>query len=319
MVPTGISNMKSSDSNKLGMTRLLREVKEIYKSSLSLDVPFLNSTDTDEIGIRLSPIKGNLLEFHFSFTGIEGSAYEGGLYHGRIFIPPEYPRKAPTICMLTPTGRWEVGKPICLSASAYHPETWDPNWNLRTLVMALRTHILTQPREIGAISTSIEYQKRLASLSRSWLCPICGVSHSDLLPGTHRKESSIPIPSLLHSKASILKDKAAHSITFPNHDEEKLDRSYEHMTTSINDVEGRRISSDSKVVTDLATQQNIKKLRKLRREQKLAVQEKAEKQKLLRKIVLAVVWSLSFMLYLFYNNFVGVSVSSSSKTHNIIF
>ena len=55
------------------------------------------------------------------------------------------------IAIMTPNGRWEVGKPICLSATAYHQETWDPSWNLRTLVMALRGHMMTYPREIGGI------------------------------------------------------------------------------------------------------------------------------------------------------------------------
>ena len=62
-------------------------------------------------------MKGNLLEFHFSFTGIEGTSYDGGIYHGRILLHPDYPRKAPAISVLTPTGRWECGKDICLSGT----------------------------------------------------------------------------------------------------------------------------------------------------------------------------------------------------------
>lgn len=30
---------------------------------------------------------------------------------------------------LQPNGRFEVGKKICLSISAYHPETWQPSWS----------------------------------------------------------------------------------------------------------------------------------------------------------------------------------------------
>lgn len=47
--------------------------------------------------------------------------------------------------------------------------------------MALRGHILTQPREIGGILTTVEHQKKLAVLSRDWNCPICGVRHSNLI------------------------------------------------------------------------------------------------------------------------------------------
>ena len=104
-------------------------------------------------------MKNNFFCWHFSMTGVEGSHFEGGIYHGRIYLHPEYPRKAPTICMHTPNGRWEVNKEICLSASAHHPELWDPKWNLRTLVLSLRSFMVTHPREIGGIHTRPETQK----------------------------------------------------------------------------------------------------------------------------------------------------------------
>lgn len=52
--------------------------------------------------------------------------------------------------------------------------------------MALRGHILTQPREIGGILTSAEHQQKLAVLSRSWSCPTCGIDHASLTPGSVR-------------------------------------------------------------------------------------------------------------------------------------
>lgn len=159
--------------------RVLSELRELASQSLLLDVPF-NETK-EECGVRLSPLASNLLEWHFSFTGVEDSAYHGGVYHGRIRLHPEYPRKAPSISMITPTGRWEVGKEICLSASAYHQETWDVNWNLRTLVMSLRGFILSQPLEIGGISTTRDRQRALAAASRDWVCPVCKIRHDDLL------------------------------------------------------------------------------------------------------------------------------------------
>lgn len=92
----------------------MSELRDINKQKLSFDVPF-NVSSSEECGIRLSPVRNNLLEWHFSFTGVSGSSYAGGIYHGRIMLHPEYPRKAPTISILTPSGRWEIGKDICLS------------------------------------------------------------------------------------------------------------------------------------------------------------------------------------------------------------
>lgn len=57
----------------------------------------------------------NLLEWHFSFLGIEDSQFERGVYHGKIRLHPDYPRKAPSISILTPSGRWSIGTDICLS------------------------------------------------------------------------------------------------------------------------------------------------------------------------------------------------------------
>lgn len=168
----------SSLSDSLGKRRILSEFREIKSQGLTFDVPF-NSSSSLECGIRLGP-HNNLLDWHFSFTGIEDSPFSQGIYHGRIRLPIDYPRSAPSICMITPNGRWEVGKDICLSATAHHQETWTPQWNLRTLIMALRGHIITQPREIGSIITTKERQINLAIQSQKFKCPFCGISHEKL-------------------------------------------------------------------------------------------------------------------------------------------
>jgi len=163
----------------LPMKRIRSELREIANQGLSLDVPF--NTSLDECGVRLSPLSNNLLEWHFSFTGMEGSPFEGGVYHGRIKLPKDYPNKAPAICVSTPSGRWAVNNDICLSASAHHPETWNPHWNLRTLVLSLRGFMTTKPQEIGSISASAVQQRALAKISKSYRCPCCFSSHHHLL------------------------------------------------------------------------------------------------------------------------------------------
>ena len=47
------------------------------------------------------PVEDNLFEWHFSVRGPEDSDFEGGVYHGRIILPPEYPMKPPSIMLLT--------------------------------------------------------------------------------------------------------------------------------------------------------------------------------------------------------------------------
>lgn len=63
-------------------------------------------------------------QIHSHFHLIQGTDFEGGFYHGRILLPIDYPFKPPNIVFLTPNGRFEAGKKICLSISAHHPEEW---------------------------------------------------------------------------------------------------------------------------------------------------------------------------------------------------
>jgi ubiquitin-conjugating enzyme E2 J1 len=80
-----------------------------------------------------APLENNLFEWHFTIRGPPDSDFTHGIYHGKIFLPPEYPFKPPDFLLLTPNGRFEVGKKICLSISGYHPETWQPSWSSKVL------------------------------------------------------------------------------------------------------------------------------------------------------------------------------------------
>lgn len=99
--------------------------------------------------VRLAPLHQDMHEWHFSFSGVLGSPYEGGVYHGRFLLSEGYPRLAPRVQMLTPSGRFKCCTDLCLSASSYHQESWSTHWSLHKLVAALRLHMLTRAHEIG--------------------------------------------------------------------------------------------------------------------------------------------------------------------------
>ncbi|PYH31402.1 ubiquitin-conjugating enzyme E2 [Aspergillus neoniger CBS 115656] len=82
----------------------------------------------------------NLFDWHFTLLGPPPpSPYAGGIYHGRITLPPTYPLRPPSFRFLTPSGRFEVNREICLSISGHHEETWQPAWGIRTALIALRS------------------------------------------------------------------------------------------------------------------------------------------------------------------------------------
>ena len=47
------------------------------------------------------PLEDNLFEWHFTIQGPPSTDFEGGIYHCRILLPPEYPMKPPNIILLT--------------------------------------------------------------------------------------------------------------------------------------------------------------------------------------------------------------------------
>ncbi|KAL2081969.1 hypothetical protein ACEWY4_021787 [Coilia grayii] len=130
------------------------------------------------------PLEDNLFEWHFSVRGPPDSDFDGGVYHGRIVLPPEYPMKPPSIILLTPNGRFEVGKKICLSISGHHPETWQPSWSIRTALIAIIGFMPTKGEgAIGSLDYTPEERRALAKKSQDFCCEACGCSmQSALLP-----------------------------------------------------------------------------------------------------------------------------------------
>mmetsp|Transcript_27262 Transcript_27262/g.38342 ORF Transcript_27262/g.38342 Transcript_27262/m.38342 type:complete len:521 (-) Transcript_27262:21-1583(-) len=141
-----------------------------------------------------APLESDMFEWHFTIRGAPGTDFEGGIYHGRILLPPEYPFKPPHILFLTPSGRFETNTKICLSFSAYHPELWQPAWGIRLILEALISFLPT-PADgaIGALDWKPSERKRLAKQSVDFCCAkCCGVGGKviDTLPKLKPKSSS---------------------------------------------------------------------------------------------------------------------------------
>lgn len=118
-----------------------------------------------------APIESDLFEWHFTLRGPPNSPYADGLYHGRIVLPATYPLRPPSFRFLTPSGRFEANREICLSISGHHEETWQPAWGVRTALVALRSFMETDPKgQLGGLDTSDAVRRTLAAQSRAWKC-----------------------------------------------------------------------------------------------------------------------------------------------------
>lgn len=150
-----------------GKRRLLSELRKLQK-----DPPH---------HFRAEPLEENIFEWHFTILGPEDSDFEGGVYHGKLKLPPEYPMKPPKIILLTPQGRWKINTKICLSISDFHPETWQPSWGIRTALTALRAFMPTPGKgAIGSLDASSGARKVLAQRSEAWKCSQCEACMRDV-------------------------------------------------------------------------------------------------------------------------------------------
>ncbi|NP_001334140.1 ubiquitin-conjugating enzyme E2 32-like [Zea mays] len=137
-----METMAKYNRSNPAVKRILQEVKEM-QSNPSPDFMAL-------------PLEEDIFEWQFAILGPRDSEFEGGIYHGRIQLPSDYPFKPPSFMLLTPSGRFEIQKKICLSISNYHPEHWQPSWSVRTALVALIAFMPTNP---GGALGSLDYKK----------------------------------------------------------------------------------------------------------------------------------------------------------------
>ncbi|KAL0041992.1 hypothetical protein WJX77_000137 [Trebouxia sp. C0004] len=133
--------------------RIMQEMREIQRETSG--------------EIMAEALEDNIFEWHFAIRGPPNTEFEGGIYHGRIILPPEYPFKPPSFIMISPSGRFETGVKICLSMSSHHPEHWQPSWSVRVALVALIAFLPTSGHgAIGSLDFSKQEKRVLAVESR---------------------------------------------------------------------------------------------------------------------------------------------------------
>eukprot|EP00271_Cylindrocystis_brebissonii_P000007 TRINITY_DN1000_c0_g1_i1.p1 TRINITY_DN1000_c0_g1~~TRINITY_DN1000_c0_g1_i1.p1 ORF type:complete len:468 (+),score=114.87 TRINITY_DN1000_c0_g1_i1:400-1803(+) len=166
--------------------RILQEVKEMQRD------PSKEYTSM--------PVEEDIFEWQFAIHGPRDSEFEGGIYHGRIILPADYPFKPPAFMLLTPSGRFEVQTKICLSISAHHPEHWQPSWSVRTALLALIAFMPTKPDgALGSLDYTKEERRALAQKSRLAAPKFGSPDRQNVINQIHETmmKSAPPIPEKL--------------------------------------------------------------------------------------------------------------------------
>ncbi|KAL0947149.1 hypothetical protein HGRIS_013277 [Hohenbuehelia grisea] len=169
--------MPPMNKNNAAVKRIMQEAKELA-----------NDPCTD---YTAAPLEDDIFEWHCTIRGPSDTEFEGGLYHFRILLPAEYPFRPPSIMMLTPNGRFELNTKICISFTNYHEELWQPAWGVRTAIIGLQGFFPLKGQAavgVGSIEYPASERKRLAALSRDWVCPHCQQPNVEILPDPPSEE-----------------------------------------------------------------------------------------------------------------------------------
>eukprot|EP00913_Durusdinium_trenchii_P020386 g19150.t1 len=131
--------------------RLMMEYRRILKNPIDF--------------IEARPLDTNILEWHFVMTGNQ-DPYTGGDLSCILEFPDDFPMKPPSIKLLTPSGRFEINKRICLSMSDFHKESWNPSWTVEKILIGLMSFMYEENSvSIGSILEPKEDRRRYAAAS----------------------------------------------------------------------------------------------------------------------------------------------------------
>jgi len=142
--------------------------------------------------IEVMPLESNILEMHYVIEGSADTPYAGGIYHGKLVFPKDYPLKPPSVIMLTPSGRFQPNRRLCLSMSDFHPETWNPVWSVETILTGLYSFMIETAPTLGSVETSTRQKKQLAKQSLAY--NVRDPSFCNLFPDyveAHQKEAEV--------------------------------------------------------------------------------------------------------------------------------
>ncbi|PSC75073.1 ubiquitin-conjugating enzyme E2 32 [Micractinium conductrix] len=166
--------MAAWNSRNPAVKRIVQELKELQRD--------------DDPNLLAEALEENIFEWHFVIRGAWDSEFEGGIYHGRILMPAEYPFKPPAFMMLTPSGRFETGIKICLSISSHHPESWQPSWSVRSALVALIAFMQTPGNgALGSLDHPVEAKRSMAAEARAHPPTYGSADRQRLIAEMHQK------------------------------------------------------------------------------------------------------------------------------------
>ncbi|EDW89013.2 ubiquitin-conjugating enzyme E2 N [Drosophila yakuba] len=122
-------------------------------------------------GISAMPDEGNARYFHVLVTGPIDSPFEGGVFKLELFLPEDYPMKAPKVRFLTKIFHPNIDRlgRICLDILK---EKWSPALQIRTVLLSIQA-LLSAPNPDDPLVNDVaelwkDNEARAIQLAREW-------------------------------------------------------------------------------------------------------------------------------------------------------
>ena len=103
------------------------------------------------------PDANDSLIWYFLIRGQIDTQYYGGDFIGKIVHSKKYPVEPPAYYMLTPNGRFEIERKICLTITSYHSDQWSSIWSIQKILGAFLSVMVSD------FDTGISHIKKTAS------------------------------------------------------------------------------------------------------------------------------------------------------------
>ncbi|QIW95570.1 hypothetical protein AMS68_001088 [Peltaster fructicola] len=118
--------------------------------------------------ITALPSENNILEWHYVLTGPPDTPYVGGQYWGTLVFPSDYPFAPPAIRMHTPSGRFRCSERLCLSISDFHPKSFNPAWEVSTILLGVLSFMTSEEMTTGSVSGTDAERRAFAAKTKWW-------------------------------------------------------------------------------------------------------------------------------------------------------
>ena len=135
-----------------------------YEKRVARDLKVLRSDNSVVKGFTFVDDKRHLIG---AIHGPSDTDYSGGSYVFKIELPATYPFAPPVVRSLTPSGRFEVNKSLCISGlTVFHEQTWSASNNLLSILVGVSSMMCEEtPDAVGSVASSSASRRQYASRS----------------------------------------------------------------------------------------------------------------------------------------------------------